>query len=570
MAATTFTQTPAPDLAAPNMALLGRLRSLVGARHVLTGAAAKRYATGYRCGDGACLAVVRPGALVELWRVLQECVRADIVVIAQAANTGLTGGSTPWGAYDRPVVIINTLRICGIRLLHDGAQAVCLAGATLDALERALSSVGREPHSVIGSTCLGASVVGGVCNNSGGALVRRGPAYTEMALYARLAGDGRLELVNHLGLDLGEEPEAVLAVLDDATAALDARRTATALRASAPDYAIHVRDVDAATPARYNADPRHLCEASGSAGKLVVFAVRLDTFAAEGASRTFYVGANDPDCLSTLRRRWLTSALPLPISAEYMEREAFDIAARFGKDAFLAIRLLGARRLGWLARLRAGFDNWFGAGASDKILQTLAMLAPAHLPRRLRRYRDAYAHHLLVKVSEADAEQAKGLLKAALARDRGDFFECTAHEATSAFLHRFVAAGAAVRYRALHRRAIADIIALDFALPRNARTWVEALPSELSQMLSAKLYYGHFFCHVFHHDYLVRAGADARAFERAMHARLDQVGAEYPAEHNVGHLYRAKPALARHYRDLDPLNAFNPGVGKLSRRRGWA
>ncbi len=51
---------------------------------------------------------------------------------------------------------------------------------------------------MIGSSCIGASVLGGVCNNFGGALVRRGPAYTELALYARVNDDGQLELVNHL------------------------------------------------------------------------------------------------------------------------------------------------------------------------------------------------------------------------------------------------------------------------------------------------------------------------------------------------------------------------------------
>jgi D-lactate dehydrogenase len=50
---------------------------------------------------------------------------------------------------------------------------------------------------------------------------------------------------------------------------------------------------------------------------------------------------------------------------------------------------------------------------------------------------------------------------------------------------------------------------------------------------------------------------------------LDARGAEYPAEHNVGHLYRAKPALANFYRELDPCNAFNPGIGQTSKCRHW-
>jgi D-lactate dehydrogenase len=46
---------------------------------------------------GPALAVVRPGSLVEQWRVLKACAAANEIIIMQAANTGLTGGSTPDG-----------------------------------------------------------------------------------------------------------------------------------------------------------------------------------------------------------------------------------------------------------------------------------------------------------------------------------------------------------------------------------------------------------------------------------------------------------------------------------------
>ncbi len=59
------------------------------------------------------------------------------------------------------------------------------------------------------------------------------------------------------------------------------------------------------------------------------------------------------------------------------------------------------------------------------------------------------------------------------------------------------------------------------------------------------------------------------AIEHAMWALLDKRGAEYPAEHNVGHLYPAKPALAGFYRQLDPNNTFNPGIGHTSKAAGW-
>ena len=58
--------------------------------------------------------------------------------------------------------------------------------------KQTIAPYGREPHSVIGSSCIGASIVGGICNNSGGALIKRGPAYTELSLYAQITNKGKL------------------------------------------------------------------------------------------------------------------------------------------------------------------------------------------------------------------------------------------------------------------------------------------------------------------------------------------------------------------------------------------
>ncbi len=151
----------------------------------------------------------------------------------------------------------------------------------------------------------------------------------------------------------------------------------------------------------------------------------------------------------------------------------------------------------------------------------------------------------------------------------GAFFECTPEEGTKAFLHRFAAAGAAIRYRAIHRRSVEDMVALDVALPRNCTSSFEELPDSIESKLLHKLYYGHFFCHVFHQDYLVKKGCDPMEVEHSMWKILDTRGAEYPAEHNVGHLYDAKPPLASHYRTLDPTNSFNPGIGHTSKLSNW-
>ena len=41
------------------------------------------------------IAVVKPGTLLEIWKVLNICNESNLIIIMQAANTGLTGGSTP-------------------------------------------------------------------------------------------------------------------------------------------------------------------------------------------------------------------------------------------------------------------------------------------------------------------------------------------------------------------------------------------------------------------------------------------------------------------------------------------
>ena len=553
--------------------LIQRLKDIVGSRHCQTDARkTERYRKGFRSGEGEAIAVAVPGTLVEMWQVLETVVAADCIVIMQAANTGLTEGSTPKGRYDRDVVIISTLRLDKLHILDDGRQIVSQPGGTLFNLEKKLKPYGRQPHSVIGSSCIGASIIGGVCNNSGGALVRRGPVYTELSLFAQINANGELELINHLGIDLGQSPEEILGKLDrdeiDPTAV-----SKDAGRASDDTYAERVRDVDAASPSRFNADPRGLYESSGSAGKVAVFAVRLDTFPVETGDQVFYIGTNNPAELTTLRRRILTELSELPVSGEYLHRECFDVAHRYGKDTLLMIHWFGTDRLPMFFALKGAMDArlnkvpFLPKNLTDRMMQFLSHLVPEALPKRLLDYRKRFEHHLILKVSGETAQQTETILNDVLGSDQ--WFLCDSSETGKAMLHRFAAAGAAVRYGAVHTKDCEDILALDIALRRNDDDWFEELPPEIESQIAAKLYYGHFLCHVLHQDYVVKKGCDPKALKAAMLELLDKRGAEYPAEHNVGHIYKAKPALANHYKTLDPTNSFNPGIGKMSRERNY-
>lgn len=556
--------------------LLQQLRSIVGNPHVLTDdRSTRRYRKGHRTGEGKVLAVVRPGTLLEQWRSLQAAVAADCIVIMQAANTGLTGGSTPDGDdYDRDIVLMNTMRLQGIQVINDGEQVVCLPGATLDRLEQTLAPLEREPHSVIGSSCIGASVLGGVCNNSGGALVRRGPAYTELTLYAQVLDDGTLQLVNHLGINLGDTPEEILSRLEQGKYSAADIINDPERKASDPRYAEDVRDVDAQTPARFNADPSRLYEASGSAGKLCIFAVRLDTFPKE-ASTVFYIGTNDPDELTAVRRHLLTDLPRLPIAGEYIHRTAYDIGEQYGKDTFLLIDRFGTAKVPSAFAMKSRVDGFFERfgwrGVTDRVIQAIMNRLPSHLPPRMREWRDRFEHHLLLRVSNDTAQATREFLSQQFeGSQQGAYFECDAEEGRKAFLHRFAIAGAAIRYRESHPDSVEDIVALDIALRRNDKEWVEQLPDDMEKDIVHKLYYGHFLCHVFHQDYIVKKGVVPLDMEHRMWKLLDERRAEYPAEHNVGHLYIAKPALAGFYRELDPTNTFNPGIGHTSRRKWWS
>ncbi|HDL7196643.1 TPA: D-lactate dehydrogenase [Yersinia enterocolitica] len=556
--------------------LLTQLQHIVGARYLLTGERqTERYRTGFRSGAGSALAVVFPSTLLQQWQLLQACVAADTIVIMQAANTGLTEGSTPSGDdYDRPIVILNTLRLNQIQLLNDGKQVIGFPGSTLNQLEKRLKPYDREPHSVIGSSCIGASVIGGICNNSGGSLVQRGPAYTEMALYAQIDAQGELQLINHLGINLGNTPEEILQRLERGKYRASDIVQGTQ-QASDHEYATRVRDIDAPTPSRFNADPRRLFEASGCAGKLAVFAVRLDTFPSEKQQQVFYIGTNQTQVLTELRRAILRDFKHLPIAGEYMHRDIFDIAEVYGKDTFVMINSMGTNNMPRFFTLKGKIDARLSKvpflvdHLTDRIMQGFSQVLPNHLPKRLKSYRNRYEHHLMLKMSGQGITEAQQFLKEFFATAEGNFITCTADEGKKAFLHRFAAAGAAVRYHTVHADKVEDILALDIALPRNEEQWFETLPAEIDQCLVAKLYYGHFLCHVFHQDYIVKKGVDTHALKQKMLALLNDKGAEYPAEHNVGHLYIAKPALKAFYQQIDPTNSFNPGIGKTSKLKYW-
>lgn len=555
------------------------LRSELGVENVISHPQRiERYSRGIRVGGGAALAVALPNTLLEYWRCLEVCVAHNKIILVQAANTGLTGGSTPDGDdYDRDVLIISTLKLDVIHLLSSGKQVVACAGATLYQLEERLEPLQREPHSVIGSSCIGASVVGGVCNNSGGNLLNRGPAYTEHAIFAQVIEDGQLQLCNHLGIDLGYYPEEILVNLQAGNFDPNACLEQTGV-SSDQGYTDRLRDLDADTPSRFNADKRRLYEASGCAGKVAVFAVRLDTFVKPQVEQVFYIGTNTPEDLTRIRSKLLAESEALPDMVEYIHRDYFDGAAKYCKDTYLFIRFFGSKFLPKLFSFKSRVDSIFGqvswlpSNLSDRVLQFLSNLWPQHIPKRIQLIRDKYRYMLMIKASDQSIPEVQQLLVDSYGQEQetGSWISCTEKEGEAIQLIRFVAGGASARYAIVNRKQVGGLMPLDVALPRNSQDWHSLLPDRIKSQLAAPYELAHFFCMVFHWDFVVKKGVDVDSLKAEILEILDGKGAKYPAEHNVGHLYKAEADLSEFYQDLDPVNHFNCGIGKTSKNKDYA
>lgn len=556
--------------------MIQELIDVIGSKYVITASWKKTpYSNGWRYGNGEALAVVRPGSLIELWKTLKVCLKADVIVIMQAANTGLTGGSTPnSNDYDRPIVIVNTLRIDDIHLINEGKQIIGFSGSTLYDLEKKLEPINREPHSIIGSTSIGASIIGGVCNNSGGSLVQRGPAFTELALYAKVNRDGELELINELEINLGSSPEEILNNLQnknyDKLDVINSNKLA-----SDNKYSEIVRQVKSTIPARYNADERLLYNVSGCAGKLAVFAVRLDTYPKSKKNQVFYVGSNNPNDFWKIRRDILKTFKTLPTLGDYVHRDCYDAAKKYSKDTFLVIEKLGTNFLPTLFELKRKIDiitskfKFFPDHFSDRLMQFLSNFWPNHLPKNMEEFRDLYEHHWIIEMSDDGINEAKEYFNNFFKDKKGDYFLCNEKEGKKAMLHRYVSASAIGRYHNINKSKHGEMLSLDIAFPRNEKNWFEKLSPKIDELLEMKLYYGHLFCHVQHLNYIVKKGVDGEALKEKLLNTYKERGAEYPAEHNVGHEYSVNPTLLKFYKKLDPTNFFNPGIGKTSKLKNW-
>ncbi len=260
--------------------------------------------------------------------------------------------------------------------------------------------------------------------------------------------------------------------------------------------------------------------------------------------------------------------------AEYMHETIFNITEEYGKDTFMIIKYLGTRNIHRFFKMKEKLENFINRvfflpkNTLSRFLFYLVKFFPQHLPRKLAEFRDNYEHHLILSMSENGIDEIKKYLEKNWNNcPNSSFFACSHKEGEEALLHRFAAGGAAGNYQSINSDQVEGIVALDIALRRNDEDWVDNIPKNISNDIVHSLYYGHFLCNVFHRNYIIKKGVDKNKIKLKILDLLDKKGAKYPAEHNVGHMYKADCSLQDFYRKLDPTNTFNPGIGKTKKSR---
>lgn len=168
--------------------VLASLRALLGEGAVVVEPhELERYEKGWRYGQGKALAAVRPSSTEDVSRLLRDASASGLRVVAQGANTGLVGASTPDGSGEMLVLSLERL---SRTIVVDPVDRTVTAdgGVLLSQVEAALAE-----HGLLFPIDLGAdpSIGGMVATNTGGTrLLRYGDVRQNLLGLEAVLADG--------------------------------------------------------------------------------------------------------------------------------------------------------------------------------------------------------------------------------------------------------------------------------------------------------------------------------------------------------------------------------------------
>jgi len=611
------------ELSPQHSKLLSNLEQIVGSEHCLTpkssSTAMAPYLIGTRLGQGSALCVIRPKSISETLKCLRLIVEADCVVIPQGANTGLTGGSVPRsssGGDNRPSVVINMRRMNHIHPVDDGKRLLCYAGAGIaTAHSYSKSAFDRESHSILGSLFLNPTVAAGVAFGSGGTQMRKGPSYTDRALYVKIQKDGKsLQIMNTLGLrgfsrasnddeDGISEDDLLQLEHGEEIQFWESIQTSNMKKAHDDTYAERLCDTEASNLSRYNADISG-SEVNRSEGKVLILASVHDTFAPPKKTDTYFLTFDSLELALKFRKEVaLDNPKDVPISMEYMDRDSFDVIDEAGRIMGNLVSYLGAGHSfigqlwdlkAWMSALPLPYADIVG----DYILYQFNNLVPEILPKKIMYMGRASDHHIMMTVGEFEEENEKEKLKendedvnnnsirtqkeSTLSRfnkrlyefnerhlDRMALYKCkSSSEVDSMQAFRFVAAPA---FRTWCVGTSSQGISVDYALPGNKGEAPSLSDKANNAVIPLKrMRYSHLGCNVVHEDLAYARGVDVHKEKNKLkHVVESECGGKLPAEHGHGTEYIAPEETKNRWQEMDPSNSMNPGIGGLKTTKNY-
>jgi len=559
-----------PCLTDVQKSLVPTLQGIVGSSHVKADHTQK----GSRLGKGSAMAHVTPQSLKQVIEVMQACIAADVAILPQGANTSLTGGSVVRNAEsERPTVVINMRSLRKILPVGDeGKQVLCFAGAGISDLQTLmLNKYNRDSHSILGSHFLNPSVAAGVAYGSGGTQIRKGPAWTERALFCKVGPSGNVEIVNTLGL---KEPSDIVGFLDSAEKlTVEDMDPSCTKAASWRNYAENVLKKDEHV-SRFNADTAGP-DCCRSEGKVLILATVHDTYPLPTKTETISVSCKDYQTAHELK--WavaLKSSTCMSKSCEYFNRETFNGVDRAGRILIKSIELLGMGRLEPLWNLKLFIEILpipFATVICDKLLYWFNGILPMPLPPALRQLGAEFEHHMLMdfaEYSEGEVDRLKAALEEFVASKPSGHVKyhiCSdAKEKLRATLFRFVVAPA---FRSFVIGKGLQGLSVDYALPKNYVEYPE-LPEAKYPILN-RWVYSHFGCNVYHEDLVYGNEIDVDTAKLEVKHSVELTGGKLPAEHGHGTEYKAPESMRKRWMNMDPLNIMNPGVGGTPYSKGY-
>uniref|UniRef100_A0A0G4H3Q1 FAD-binding PCMH-type domain-containing protein n=1 Tax=Chromera velia CCMP2878 TaxID=1169474 RepID=A0A0G4H3Q1_9ALVE len=544
--------------------LANELRGIVGADSVEENVQMR----GYRGGKGTADILSKPSTLTEAAVALSACAKAGVAVLLQGANTGLTGGSVPNGETDeRMRVVLNLRRLSESAQVDGGQRVLCHAGMGITSLAK----------------------------------VRKGPAFTERALYCAVESDFTVRVVNSLGIEgipdgewqLEEGGLEVIEKVEDIAGRSFQTDPGCRLLASDTTYGRRLAHLDGEL-SRYNADTRGP-RFSRSEGKVLILASVHDTFPEPLSARTLWVSVDSLSRAHALKDHLLgaeravqkksggrlkmpkETPLLLPSSIEYMNADTVDTTDEVARFSLQVINQLGLYNdaLRQLFGVKAWFESLPFPGAlqlPNKILSFISPLFPPPLASEVEDLRKSFSHHLLIDLGDyghKEDEQLQDRILSFVEEENakaeeegrgpaaGIYESVSSDESKQLAIFRFVAAAAFQMWADVQG---ACTLSLDYALPKNE----EAEPP-LPVKALRRLRYAHYGCNVVHDDIAFPASAekDIKKIKAEIRKTVEEMGGRLPSEHGHGTEYEAPPDTQARWRDLDPTNTFLPGLGGL-------